>query len=48
MGSKRVKAYLTVYLSLIIGILVTFLTTMLVAVRNQTIRFETECVMDMG
>lgn len=48
MWNGRVKAYLTVYLSLIIGILVTFLTTMLMAVRNETIRFETECVMDMG
>lgn len=40
--------YITVYLSLMLGLIITFITTMLIGIRIHTIRFETECVMDMG
>lgn len=46
--TKNVKGYITVYLALSLGLVITFLVTILGLVRNQTIRFETECVMDLG
>lgn len=45
---KNSAGYITVYLALTLGIIVSFMTTMIVGARMHTIRFETECVMDMG
>ena len=42
------KGYITVYLALILGIMITFISTILIGARNQTIRFKTECAMDLG
>ncbi len=46
--SKSICGYITVYLSLMLGIIITFITTMLMGICIHTIRFEAECVMDMG
>jgi len=40
--------YITVYLSLTIAVMLSFIVTIIECVRVQTIRFQTECVMDMG
>ena len=45
---KKLKGYITVYLSLIVGLLLTLTMTLIEGVRRQTLRFETECVMDAG
>lgn len=45
---KEKQGYITVYLALILGILITFVFTLIEAVRIQTIRTETEGVMDIG
>lgn len=45
---QRVKGYITVYLSLTLGLMIVFILTMLEGLRQQTIRFQTECVMDAG
>ena len=42
------EAYITVYLSLIIAVMLSFIVVIIEAVRVQTIRFQTECVMDIG
>ena len=48
MKEKKCEGYITVYLALTLGILISLITTMLSGARNSTIRFQTECVMDMG
>lgn len=45
---KRSEGYITVYLALTLGILISFITTMLYGIRVHTIRYEAECAMDMG
>lgn len=40
--------YITVYLSLTIAVMLSFIITIIECVRVQTIRFQTECVTDMG
>ncbi len=45
---RKVKAYVTVYLALITGIVIVLIFTVIRMVRQQTIRMETECVMDAG
>ncbi len=45
---KNKNAYITVYLSLCIGILLSFLLTMIEGVRYKTIKFQSECVTDIG
>ena len=42
------KGYITVYLSLVTGILLALLLTIIEGVRMHTIRTQTECVMDMA
>lgn len=42
------KGYITVYLSLVTGILLSLLLTVIEGVRMHTIRTQTECVMDMA
>lgn len=44
----RKEGYITVYLSLTIAIMLSFIITLIEGIRVQTIRFQTECVMDMG
>lgn len=45
---RKIKGYITVYLSLVLGVMLLFVTTVIQGVRIQTSRFETECVMDAG
>lgn len=45
---KEKQGYITVYLALIVGVFVSFIFTVLEAVRIQTIRTQTEGVMDIG
>ncbi len=45
---KKLKGYITVYLSMILGLLITLTLTVIEGVRRQTARMETECVMDAG
>jgi len=40
--------YITVYLALTITVMLCFIVTIIEGIRVQTIRFQTECVMDMG
>ena len=40
--------YITIYLSLVTGILLSFLLVVIEGVRMHTIRTQTECVMDMA
>ena len=47
MGNYK-NGYITVYLSLTIGILLSFIVTIIEGVRIQTIRFQTECVTDIA
>jgi len=42
------EGYITVYLSLIIATVLIFIITLIEGIRVQTIKFETECVMDIG
>ncbi len=42
------EGYITVYLSLTFVIMLSFIFTLLEGIRIQTIRFQTECVMDFG
>ena len=42
------KGYITVYLSLVTGILISLSLTIIEGVRMHTIRTQTECVMDMA
>lgn len=44
----KTDAYVTVYISLMLGIMMIFVTTVISAARHQTSRMETECVMDAG
>ena len=44
----RDGGYITVYVALSLGIILSLITTMLIAARNRTIRFQTECVADLG
>lgn len=46
--NKDKNGYITVYLSLCIGILLSFLLTIVEGVRYTTIKFQTECVTDIG
>ncbi len=48
MKKERYSGYITVYLALTLGIMISLITTMLSAARTQTIRFHTECVTDIG
>ncbi len=48
MKNKRVHGYITIYLSLTLGILITLITTLLQAAVMRTIRFRTECAMNAG
>lgn len=45
---KYQNGYITIYLSLVIGILVMLFSTLLSGTRAHTMKFATECVMDMG
>lgn len=45
---KRKKAYLTVFLALIMAVVLTVITTLIELARIQTIRFQTEGVMDLA
>lgn len=45
---KEAKGYITVYLSLMAGILISLIGTVLLGIRTHTMRFETESVMDLG
>ncbi|MBP9996909.1 MAG: hypothetical protein KBT19_06490 [Lachnospiraceae bacterium] len=45
---KEKEGYITVYLSLTIGIMLTVIVTLLYGIRVHTIRYETECVMDIA
>ena len=42
------EGYITVYLSLVIAVMLAFIMALTECIRVQTIRFQTECVMDMG
>ena len=48
MKGKNCEGYITVYLALTLGILISLITTMLAGARSRTIRFQTECVTDIG
>lgn len=45
---KRTGAYLTVYLSLTMAVLLSLCLTLLEGVRRSVAGLETECIMDMG
>lgn len=45
---KETPGYITVYLSLSLLIMLSFIFTLIEGIRMQTIRFQTECVMDIG
>jgi len=45
---KKVEGYITVYLSLMLGILIIVVMTVISAVRHQTVRYRAEMVMDAG
>ena len=42
------SGYITVYLSLVTGVLLSLILTMVEGVRIHTMRAQTECVMDMA
>ena len=46
--NKGHNAYVTIYLSLTLGIMLTFVFLLLEAIRNETMKLETEIVMDTG
>lgn len=43
---RKINGYITVYLALILGSMIMLITTIIEGARRQTVRFETECVMD--
>jgi len=43
---QRINGYVTVYLSMILGVLIIMIVTVIEGTRRQTIRFDTECIMD--
>lgn len=43
---KKIKGYVTVYISMILGVMIMLVVTVIEGARRQTVRFETECVMD--
>lgn len=43
---RKCNGYITVYLSLMLGMLLILVMTVIEGMRRQTVRFETECVMD--
>lgn len=45
---REYEGYLTVYVALMLGIIVSLIITMLCGIRIHTIRFESECVMDLA
>ena len=45
---KEYDGYITVYLALTLGIMISLITTMLAGARMRTVRFQTECVTDIG
>lgn len=45
---RRVKGYVTLYLALTLGVMLSLIFTLIEGVRMQTIRLETEGVMDIG
>lgn len=45
-GKKGTDGYITVYFALILGLIIVLTVTVIEGARRQTIRFETECVMD--
>ena len=45
---EQKPGYITVYLSLSLLIMLSFIFTLIEGIRMQTIRFQTECVMDIG
>jgi len=47
-GKSSKSGYMTVYLSLSLLIMLSFIFTLIEGIRMQTIRFQTECVMDIG
>ena len=47
MGKKQ-EGYITVYLSLTLGVMLTLIFLLLESIRNETIRMETETVMDLS
>ena len=42
------EGYITVYLSLSLLVMLSLIFTLIEGIRMQTIRFQTECVMDIG
>lgn len=48
MKRKKIEGYITVYLTMMLGIMIVVITTVIAGARRQTIRFQTECVMDAG
>lgn len=44
----RKDGYITVYLSLTVAVILIFIITLTEGIRVQTIKFQTECVMDIG
>ena len=46
--SLKKDGYVTVYLSLSLLVMLSLIFTLIEGIRMQTIRFQTECVMDMG
>ena len=44
----RKEGYITVYLSLTVAVILIFIITLTEGIRVQTIKFQTECVMDIG
>lgn len=45
---RKVEGYVTVFLSLMLSLMIVFVETVINVTRSQTIRMETECVMDAG
>ena len=45
---KSVRAYLTVYLSLTMSVLLSLCLALIEGVRSNAIRLEAECIMDIG
>lgn len=44
----KINGYITVFLSMVLGIILIFVMTVIECARYQTIRMETECLMDAG
>lgn len=45
---RKIKGYITVYLALVICVLLSLVMLVIEGARQQTIKFQTECVMDAG